>query len=945
MKKFVSMTLLFMASSLAWAQPQTPPGDKEYLSDLDIICSSTNTCPWYGSASDYTYPNTEIKLNYMHFTVTQGSTSARQWEGTNNFSANEKEFVHLEVYPMADVNLTLDFPSGGSQTVVAELKANQWNSLNYDFAEFGVTDLSAVGNLRFRSAEANADFYVDNYYYHHGVKPAGPQTPPGDPEYKSDQDIICSKTGNSIWFGGYSGATVSSYTYPGTTTEIKYMHMEMPKNGYTKETTKFNFSTNEKEYVHIEIWTQTDVKLSMKLSSGGNDLTKELTGGQWNSFDLDLADFGVTNLAEVGSVRFKALDDNGADIYVDNYYFHHRETPPEDPKLVVGEPDEEGVSLVTGPITVETVTAFLTEIQDEKYKGIVFYNLEGADYSSFPGGGSFTTRWTAANPNALFGIKWVANTYANRFVDKTNVGFANTVDKKFYRFGDVVFTDGYDMLYPTYSIGTVGGVTPEESVISYSRDNITAATTVVLPFTATVPEGVSAYEFSATDLTKNELTFKPVAEMEAFKPYIIVGSALNVSTTANITQPTPAEVEVATDVKLTGTFQAIATTTAEDNIYMLTANGETLQFTQSVGEGIGAFRAYLKLGASAAAGPFTVVLSDGSVTPPEEPKLVVGEPDEEGVALVTGPITVETVTAFLTEIQNEKYKGIVFYNLEGANYDAFPGGGAFTTRWTAANPNALFGIKWVANTYANRFVDKTNVGFANTVDKKFYRFGDVVFTDGYDMLYPTYSIGTVSGVTPEESSISYSRDNITAATTVVLPFTATVPEGVSAYEFSAADLTKNELTFKPVAEMEAFKPYIIVGSALNVSTTANITQPTPAEVEVATDVKLTGTFQAIATTTAEDNIYMLTANGETLQFTQSVGEAIGAFRSYLKLGASAAAGPFTVVLYKEEPTGVKAIAHGTETMNNTAFDLQGRCVRGHLSKGLYVINGKKVVVK
>ena len=610
MKKLLSMALLIMASCLAWAQPQTPPGDKEYVSDLDIICSSTNTCPWYGKASAYTYPGTEIKLNYMHFAFEQGSGSARQWEGTNDFSANEKEYVHLEIYPMADINLTLDFPTGGSQSVVAELKANQWNSLNYDFVEFGVTDLSAVSNLRFRSTEADADFYVDNYYYHHGVKPSGPMSPPDKPEYQSDKDIICSSNGVTTWFGGYSGAVLSPYTYPGTTQEINYMHMVMPKGGYMKETTNYDFSANETEYVHFEIWSQTDTQLSLKLSaaSNGTDLTVDIIGGQWNSFDYDLVtELGANTLNGVGTVRFKALSENGADIYVDNYYFHHRQVPSA-PKLVVGESDEEGVALVTGPITVETVTAFLTEIQDEKYKNIVFYNLVGANYDAFPGSGAFTTRWTAANPNALFGILWKANTYANRFVDATNVGFVNTTDKKFYRFGNVEFTDGYDMLYPTYSIGTVSGVTPEESTISYTREDITGTTTTMLPFTATVPEGVSAYEFSAADMTKNELTFTPVAEMQAFKPYIIVGSALNVSTTANITQPTPAEVEVTTDMKLTGTFQAIATTTAEDNIYVLTANGETQQFTQAVGEGIGAFRAYLKLDASAAAGPFTVVL-------------------------------------------------------------------------------------------------------------------------------------------------------------------------------------------------------------------------------------------------------------------------------------------------------------------------------------------------
>lgn len=615
MKKLLFFAIALLTSSLAWAQPQAGPGDPEFVSDLDIICSYSKTCPWYGAASAYTYPESSITLNYMHFNVTQGSGSARQWEGTNNFSANEKEYVHLEIYPMADVNLTLDFPTGGTQTVLAELKANQWNSLNYDLADFGVTNLSSVSNLRFRSYESDADFYVDNYYYHHGVKPAGPMSSPGKLEYNSDQDIICSYKGVTTWFGGYSGAVLSPYTYPGTTQEINYMHMVMPKNGYMKETTNYDFSANETEYVHFEIWTQTNTTLSLKLSakSNGTDLTVNLTGGQWNSFDYDLvADLGATTLNGVGTVRFKALADNGADIYVDNYYFHHRQAPSA-PKLVVGEPDEEGVAIVSGPVTVATVTDFLAEIQDEKYKDIVLYNLAGANYDAFPGSGAFTTRWTAANPNALFGILWKANTYANRFVDPTNVGFINSENKKFYRFGNVVFADGYDMLYPTYTIGTVGSVTPAESTISYTRSGITTATTAVLPFAAAVPTGVSAYGFDSADMVKNELTFKPVTTMEAFKPYIIVGSSLNVSTSEDIVLPTPAAVEITSDMALTGTFQAFGLTTAEDNVYVLTGDADAYQFTQSVGEGIGAFRGFLRLTPSAASGPFTVILDEETV--------------------------------------------------------------------------------------------------------------------------------------------------------------------------------------------------------------------------------------------------------------------------------------------------------------------------------------------
>ena len=603
MKKLFSIAIALLATSMAWAQPQTAPGDPEYISDKDIICSYSNTTSWYGKASSYTYPETGITLNYMHFSVIQGNGEARQWGVANDFSANEKEYVHLEIYPMADVNLTLDLIAGGTQSVTANLTANQWNSLDYDLAAFGVTDLSNVGTVRFRCFESDADFYVDNYYFHHGEKYAGPVSPPGDREYNSDQDIICSSNGATIWFGGYSGATVEAYTYPGTTQEIKYMHMIMPKNGYTKNTTEYDFSANGTEYIHFEIWSQTNTRISLKLAakSNGTDLSVDLVGGQWNSFDYDLvADLGATTLAGVGMVRFKALED--ADIYVDNYYFHHRQAP-EAPKLVIGETDADGITMVTGPITLETVNAFLEEIKDEKYKDVVFYDLENADYSSFPGDGAFVTRWTAANPNAVFGIKWVSDTYKGRFLDKTNVGFAVAENKKFYPFGNVELVDGYDIIHPACIIGSV----PSGCSVTYKRETSDAFSTLVSPIQADVPEGIKIYETDG-EMDGSTIKFKSVTTIEAWKPYIVEGGTftLTAKEVLKIQNPTPAEVSIGGDAVLTGTFQAVIPAYP---VLTLQADGNNLVFKPESGQ-VSPFRAFIK---GAATDAVTVVI-DGVTT-------------------------------------------------------------------------------------------------------------------------------------------------------------------------------------------------------------------------------------------------------------------------------------------------------------------------------------------
>ena len=433
---------------------------------------------------------------------------------------------------------------------------------------------------------------------------AQPTVRPKAPKYISDKDLICSYNASTIWFGAYSSATVSAFTCPWTGVSMNYMHMSMPKDGYTKNDTSYDFSGNGTEYLHFEIWTDTDTRLSLKLAkaSNGTDLTVSLKGGKWNVFDYNLVDdLGATTLNGVGFVRFKALDDDGADIYVDNYYFHHNVLSP---TLTVGSPNADGVAAVTGILNAQSALLFLDEIQDEQYKDIVLYDFNSADYSEYPGENAFKTRWKAANPNAVFVVKWVADSYINRFSNKTNVGFLGT--KKFYPKGDVEFVDGYDILHPTYNIGTL----PDGKTISYTRKSISGIATTILPFDADVPDGVKAYEFSSVD--GSVLKFSEVTEMSAFTPYIIEGSSLEVSssTTKNNIVLKPEEVDVAGIAKFTGTFQTISatTTTADDNKFVLTAGGTSVEFKKSHGK-IGAFRAFLKYTA-ASSRQFSVVFDD-----------------------------------------------------------------------------------------------------------------------------------------------------------------------------------------------------------------------------------------------------------------------------------------------------------------------------------------------
>jgi len=70
------------------------------------------------------------------------------------------------------------------------------------------------------------------------------------------------------------------------------------------------------------------------------------------------------------------------------------------------------------------------------------------------------------------------------------------------------------------------------------------------------------------------------------------------------------------------------------------------------------------------------------------------------------------------------------------------------------------------------------------------------------------------------------------------------------------------------------------------------------------------------------------------------------FRAYFQLkGAATSARSFNLNL-GDEATGINAV-NGSEFMGNGSevYDLQGRRVSGTAQKGVYVVNGKKTVIK
>lgn len=201
------------------------------------------------------------------------------------------------------------------------------------------------------------------------------------------------------------------------------------------------------------------------------------------------------------------------------------------------------------------------------------------------------------------------------------------------------------------------------------------------------------------------------------------------------------------------------------------------------------------------------------------------------------------------------------------------------------------------------------------------------------------------GVTKDftAAAVSYDRvfktDNYVQS--FVLPFGFTVPAGTTVAELSSVN--GDNLVFKPVATTEANKPYLVVTTDKDF-----INKLTNVQVKATMGADLTTTVDNVShigsyTAQNVENVYGY-ANGK---FVKANTGSVKPFRTYVKVvGLQAAPMAFGVNI-EGTVTGINN-ATTAATAKEAIYNLQGVRVSGdlkHLTKGVYIVNGQKVVVK
>ena len=161
--------------------------------------------------------------------------------------------------------------------------------------------------------------------------------------------------------------------------------------------------------------------------------------------------------------------------------------------------------------------------------------------------------------------------------------------------------------------------------------------------------------------------------------------------------------------------------------------------------------------------------------------------------------------------------------------------------------------------------------------------------------------------------------------------------GVAGLKAYRAEVTGNTVRFYEVTEVPAGEGVLLKADA----DTYNV--PTMNDAAAITNDFVRGTDAAVASEVDGTYNFILNKVNDVVAFYAANGKVVAKNRAYLQTTTAPAAARLAIVFDDEATTGVTEIVN-SKLSNSKYFDLQGRRV-AQPTKGLYIVNGKKVIIK
>ena len=186
--------------------------------------------------------------------------------------------------------------------------------------------------------------------------------------------------------------------------------------------------------------------------------------------------------------------------------------------------------------------------------------------------------------------------------------------------------------------------------------------------------------------------------------------------------------------------------------------------------------------------------------------------------------------------------------------------------------------------------------------------------------------------------------------TFSVPFDLDTPNGWTVKELESSSVagTTVTLNFKDATSIEAGKPYLVKLNANEVvenPTFTGVTVSNAAEPTVTDLVNFIPTFGATAFTGNDKDAILFLAADNKLQNPTDLSAGIKGFRAYFLLKNVNSAREFVLDFGDGETTGITDVRGKMEDVRGGYYDLQGRRINSAAQKGVYIVNGKKTVIK
>ena len=314
---------------------------------------------------------------------------------------------------------------------------------------------------------------------------------------------------------------------------------------------------------------------------------------------------------------------------------------------------------------------------------------------------------------------------------------------------------------------------------------------------------------------------------------------------------------------------------------------------------------------------------------------------------------------FTTEAINERIdytldEDVVLYSEQGSGTDINYSNGGIETYWKSQSIGSLdAGIYEMTAMQQSGYACTLYNGWVNDENKgtALITFSNSNRTAMFTLTESTTSLQLHNGSNARMDYILIKRvshQTITAVDNLGYTFSSTLPldfTGTTVEAYTAAyNSTTQKVELTRVYKVPANTGLFIKGTADDIPVLTG-----DADTKGTNNLVAVSAATTVETTSGENTNYVLALvdkddTSKGVQFLKANGASVGAGKAYLQIPTASAPAPQLMLSFGDViATGINTV-HGAGLKVNGYYDLQGRKVMNP-TKGLYIVNGKKVVIK